>query len=149
MTHPFPSLGWLASLKETINSDVQYAQIAASWEGDLLFAVEPDDQSNGHQQVVYFYLDLWHGQCREIRMFHPNEENLPEARFTLRATRENLLRILNGELEAIQAMMTRRLKVQGSMAYMLRNVPTVVDFVRCARKVGLDPHAPWQAEVQG
>jgi len=32
-------------------------------------------------------------------------------------------------------MMTRRLHVQGSMAYMMRNVPVVLDFVRCAREV--------------
>jgi hypothetical protein len=25
--------------------------------------------------------------------------------------------------------------VKGSMAYMMRNVPTVLDFVRCAREV--------------
>jgi len=35
----------------------------------------------------------------------------------------------------MQAMMTRRLQVEGSMAYMMRNVPTVLDFVRCAREV--------------
>jgi hypothetical protein len=38
----------------------------------------------------------------------------------------------------MQAMVTRRLKVQGSMAYMLRNVPTVLDFVRCCRLVEID-----------
>jgi putative sterol carrier protein len=30
------------------------------------------------------------------------------------------------------AMMTMKLKVQGSMGYMMRNVPTVLDFVRVA-----------------
>jgi hypothetical protein len=32
-------------------------------------------------------------------------------------------------------MMTNKLKVQGSLGYMMRNVPTVLDFVRCAREV--------------
>jgi hypothetical protein len=31
-------------------------------------------------------------------------------------------------------MMTSKLKVRGSMGYMMRNVPTVLDFVRCANE---------------
>jgi hypothetical protein len=38
----------------------------------------------------------------------------------------------------MQAMITRRLKVEGSMAYMLRNVPTVLDFVRCCSSVEIE-----------
>jgi hypothetical protein len=30
------------------------------------------------------------------------------------------------------AMMTNKLRVRGNMGYMMRNVPTVLDFVRCA-----------------
>jgi hypothetical protein len=33
----------------------------------------------------------------------------------------------------MQAMLTRRLQVSGNMAYILRNVPVVLDFVRCCR----------------
>jgi hypothetical protein len=32
-------------------------------------------------------------------------------------------------------MVTRKLRVQGSMAYMMRNIPVVLDFVRCAREI--------------
>ena len=39
------------------------------------------------------------------------------------------------KLDPMQAMMTRKLNVQGSMAMMMRNVPVVLDFVRCAREV--------------
>jgi putative sterol carrier protein len=42
---------------------------------------------------------------------------------------------MKGELNPMQAMMTRKLQVNGSMAYMMRNVPTVLDFVRCCRDV--------------
>jgi putative sterol carrier protein len=35
----------------------------------------------------------------------------------------------------MSAMMTSKLKVSGSMGYMMRNVPTVLDFVRCANEV--------------
>ena len=55
--------------------------------------------------------------------------------FLLTASFENLTKILKGELDPMQALMTRKLHVHGSMAYMMRNVPTVLDFVRCAREV--------------
>jgi len=41
--------------------------------------------------------------------------------------------VLGGSLDPMQAMLTRRLQVSGNMAYILRNVPVVLDFVRCCR----------------
>ena len=60
---------------------------------------------------------------------------MPKPAFTLRATQAMLLRIMGGELDPMQAMVTRKLKVEGNMAYMMMNVPTVLDFVRCCRQV--------------
>ena len=45
------------------------------------------------------------------------------------------MRIMDGNLDPMQAMVTRKLKVEGSLAYMMRNVPTVLDFVRCCQQV--------------
>jgi putative sterol carrier protein len=44
--------------------------------------------------------------------------------------------VLAGSLDPMQAMLTRRLQVSGNMAYILRNVPVVLDFVRCCRLAG-------------
>ena len=35
----------------------------------------------------------------------------------------------------MQAMMTRKLQVQGNMSVMMRSIPVVLDFVRCAKEV--------------
>ena len=45
------------------------------------------------------------------------------------------MRVLKGDLDPMQAMMTRKLAVQGSMGYMMRHVPTVLEFVRSAQAV--------------
>ena len=55
--------------------------------------------------------------------------------FILRAPYKNFARVVTGELHPMQAMMTRKLQVKGNMAVLMRNVPTVLDFVRCAREV--------------
>jgi putative sterol carrier protein len=127
----FPSSEWLQGLETKLNSDEKYAQIARNWEGDLFFLIEPED---GLKEQLTFYLDLWHGTCRSVD-YNPAPEKYHKPVFTLRATYKNITAILTGKLDPMTAMMTNKLKVQGSLGYMMRNVPTVLDFVRCAREV--------------
>jgi putative sterol carrier protein len=127
----FPSSEWLSGLKEKLNSDERYAQVAKKWEGDLLFVIEPE--GNLDEQLT-FYLDLWHGACRSVE-YNPESEKYPKPVFTLTAKYNNITSILGGKLDPMTAMMTNKLKVRGSLGYMMRNVPTVLDFVRCAREV--------------
>jgi putative sterol carrier protein len=126
----FPSPEWTQALMDKLNSDEQYARIARNWEGDLVFDIEPGGPL---KQKVVIYLDLWHGTCREAA-YGKDLSGLKPA-FTLRAPYENFIRVLKGEMHPMQAMMTRKLQVQGNMAVMMRNVPTVLDFVRCAQEV--------------
>ena len=126
----FPSSEWLQSLMEKLNSDLRYAQIAHAWEGDMLFLIEP---GGNLAQTTEFYLDLWHGKCRDAYVVEKTGDVKPV--FTLKGTYENYVRLLKGEIDPMQAMLTRKLSVQGNMAVMMRNVPTVLDFVRCCREV--------------
>jgi putative sterol carrier protein len=136
MGYAFPSEEWLLALKAVLNGDAAYARIARNWEGDMLCVLEKDA---GEGWAAVFYLDLWHGACREVRAYPPADGELPKVAFVLRAPLHNFYKVIAGELDPMQAMMTRRLKVEGNMAYMLRNVPTVLDFVRCCRLVEIDP----------
>ncbi len=138
MAYPFPSEAWLEALKEVLNSDERYARTAKNWEGDMTVVIEQGEQGRVENLPVAKYLDLWHGKCRDVKMIDPEQEKLPEAAFTLRATIDNIYKIFTGDLDPMQAMLTRRLRVEGNMAYMLRNVPTVLEFVRCARNVEIE-----------
>jgi putative sterol carrier protein len=124
----FPTAEWVQALKNKLNSDEHYAQIARNWEGDIRFIVDP---SGPLTETVIFYLDLWHGKCRDACMEHSDRK----AAFILRASYDQFMRVLLGELDPMQAMLTRKLSVAGSMAVMMRNIPTVLDFVRCCREV--------------
>jgi putative sterol carrier protein len=131
MNAVFPSEEWLKGLEAKLNSDEKYAGIAKNWEGDLFFFIEPD--GNLKEQLT-FYLDLWHGKCRKVE-YKPKPGVYPNPTFTLTATYNNIAAILSGKLNPMTAMMTSKLKVKGSMGYMMRNVPTVLDFVRVAQEV--------------
>ncbi len=130
MAAVFPSAEWLKDLENKLNTDERYAQIASKWEGDMYFVIEPD--GNLKSQMV-MYLDLWHGKCRSVEMVSDIASHSPA--FTLKAGYVNFARVLKGDLDPMQAMLTRKLDVKGNMAVMMRNVPTVLDFVRCAREV--------------
>lgn len=127
----FPSEEWLQGLEKKLNSDQRYNGIAKNWEGDLLFFIEPEGNL---KERLTFYLDLWHGQCRKIE-YKPAPESYPSPAFTLTASYKDITAILKGSLNPMTAMMTSKLKVKGSMGYMMRNVPTVLDFVRVAQEV--------------
>jgi putative sterol carrier protein len=128
MSAVFPSEEWLKGLEARLNSDERYGEIAKNWEGDLFFRVEP---GGNLKEGLTFYLDLWHGKCRKAE-YKPDPSAYPKPVFTLAANYEDLTAILTGKLNPMTAMMTMKLKVQGSMGYMMRNVPTVLDFVRVA-----------------
>jgi putative sterol carrier protein len=121
---------WLDSFEEKLNTDTQYAEIAKNWEGDVFLTVNP---GKFLEEPVVIYFDLWHGKCRQAYFVEDGFDK--EVAFTLNGDYENILRILKGELHPMQAMLTRKLSVQGNMGLLMRNVPTVLDFVRCAQEV--------------
>jgi len=126
----FPGKQWLAQLKDKLNADEVYARVARNWEGDMLFLIEPGGALT-HQ--VAFYLDLWHGKCPDAYVLEDGQQ--VSAVFTLKGPYGNYTRLLKGELDPMQALLTRKLGVKGNMAIMVRNVPTVLEFVRCCREV--------------
>jgi putative sterol carrier protein len=131
MTAVFPSEEWLQGLKTKLNTDSHYNEIAKNWEGDLLFFIGPEGKL---KERVTFYLDLWHGTCRNVE-YNPPADLHPSPTFILTASYQDITSILTGKLNPMTAMMTSKLKVKGSMGYMMRNVPTVLDFVRVAQEV--------------
>ncbi len=131
MSYVFPSAEWLQALENKLNTDPRYAEIARNWEGALFFDIEPEGTL---KEKLTFYLDLWHGKCRNVE-YQPALTSHPNPAFILQASYKNITDILSGKVNSMTAMLTNKLKVRGSMAYMLRNVPTVLDFVRCAQEV--------------
>jgi putative sterol carrier protein len=129
-TATFPSTEWMQAIKEKLNTDEHYAQIAKNWEGDLRIVIEPE---GALQETMWLYFDLWHGKCRDAYLEEQSSSINPA--FVLNSSYPNIIKILSGQVGVMQALMTRMLGIHGSMAYMMRNVPTVLDFVRCCQDV--------------
>ena len=126
----FPTAEWMQALKEKLNSDEKYGEIAQKWEGDMRIVLEADKSL---PENMWLYFDLWHGRCRDAYIEEQSSTLKPA--FILTAPYGNFLKVLSGEVGAMQALMTRLLSVHGSMIVMMRSVPTVLNFVRCCQEV--------------
>ncbi len=126
----FPSPEWMQVTKEKFNTDEKYGQIAKNWEGDLRVVLEPD---GSFTETKWLYWDLWHGKCREAYVEDQSSAKTPALIIT--APYAKFIKVLSGEVGVMQALMGRMVTVRGSMILIMRNVPTVMDFVRCVQEV--------------
>jgi putative sterol carrier protein len=126
----FPSQEWILATKEKFNTDKKYAQIAKNWEGDLRVVLDPD---GALEETTWLYWDLWHGTCRDAYVEDQSSTRSPA--LVIKAPYGNFVKILSGDVGVMQALMGRMVSVHGSMLLIMRNVPTVIDFVRCCQEV--------------
>ncbi len=126
----FPSQEWILATKDKFNTDQKYAQIAKNWEGDLRVVLEAEGKLT---HTTWLYWDLWHGTCRDAFIEDQTSERKPALVIT--APYSNFVKIVSGEVGVMQALMGRMVSVHGSMLLIMRNVPTVIDFVRCCQEV--------------
>ena len=127
MAAPFPSQRWADQFQQRLNDSHAYQTAAQSWEGDLLLVIEG---SGG------LYLDLWHGACREATYL--TELQGKKAAYTITATMENWRKVLAGQLEPMQGMMTRQLRLDGNIVKLMQHLKAAQELVKCAAQVGIE-----------
>ncbi len=126
MAYEYMSPAWIEQLKTEVNRSEAYASSAKNWEGDFYFIVEPLKPGGLPRKI---YLDLWHGKCREAFVVDGQDQKKPE--FTIAGTQGTYRQIFEKKLDPIQALMTRKLKLQGNMMKIMRSVKATLDLVNC------------------
>lgn len=133
MALKFPSEQWIKELEARLNSSESYAQAAATWEGDNIFAVLPDAD---HQATCYLYINLQHGKASDARVLQTVDEKT--ALFTSSAPFSTWRKVLEGRLDPIQAMFSGKIKMVGSMAQILRTPKATFELVKIAGQIDSD-----------
>jgi len=129
----FPSDAWIKELSHQLNESEAYEKSAKDWEGDFVFIVEPDQ---AYDNTAYLFLGLYHGKSPDAAMVTSEDER--EAEFTLRAPFSVWRRVIEGELDPIQGMMTKKMKVQGNMMKIMRYPKAAKEIVSCCALVPTD-----------
>jgi putative sterol carrier protein len=121
----FPSEEWLDEFVEKVNGSAEYADAAATWEGDLVFVYEKEPDK-GVDEDVYAWLDLWHGKCRDAaKLDGPGDPRAQSAKFTITAPYSRWKSVLKKELDPVKGMMQGKIKVKGDL-------PTIVRYVKAS-----------------
>lgn len=127
---PFPSDAWIEAYREALNANEAYAEAAADWEGDFLFVVNPGEAV---PDGATFYVDLWHGKCREARLLGPDES--VDAAYTYAGPYENWVKLIRGEIDPIKGLLTGKFRLKGSMMKVMRYTKAAKLLVETASQV--------------
>lgn len=130
MAYLFPSPEWVDAFREAINNSEAYKVSAAKWEGDFYFVISP---KGAIKEPVKFYLDLWHGQCREAYVVEGEDDKNPE--FVIEGTLDVYRQIFDHKLDPIRALVSRKLKLKGNLGKIMRSVKATLDLVNAAGNV--------------
>jgi putative sterol carrier protein len=126
----FATDAWIQRFHQEINRSEAYRQAARTWEGDFYFVVEPEGSL---AEPVYMYVDLWHGESRAACVVdHPSEK---EPEFVIGAPVSTWQDVVELRLDPMKGLMTRKLKLKGNMAKIMRAVKAANELVRCATRV--------------
>jgi putative sterol carrier protein len=128
----FPTEAWFQALVSLINASDEYREAAVDWEGDIAFLVEAEPD-RGLPADVWGLLDLWHGACRGGGVIEA--ERGREAAYILRAPYSRWREVVTGELDPIKGMMQGKLKVQGDLPTIVRQVRAANELVELTQQI--------------
>ena len=137
MAFRFPSDEWIKELSRQLNASEAYERAARDWEGDFVFIIEADASLS---QTAYLYLNLYHGKSPSA-MQMPSLEGKKIA-YVLSAPFAAWRSVIEGKLDPIQGMMTRKLRVQGNMMQIMRYPKAAKEIVSCCALVPTDFGSP-------
>jgi putative sterol carrier protein len=125
----FPSAEWIEKYMEILNKNAAYEDAAKTWEGDFVFEVTADGTIV--KEPIRFYLDLWHGKCREARMAGPDDK----AEFVYAGPYKNWRDLFDGKIDPIKGIMARKFKLDGDMGKVMRYTKAALELVATTRQI--------------
>jgi putative sterol carrier protein len=133
MAFKFPSDEWIKELGRQLNASEAYERSAKDWEGDFVFIAEPD---SAYPHTAYLFLGLYHGKSTDAALVASEDER--PAQFIIRAPFSAWRQVIEGKLDPIQGMMTRKLRLQGDMMKIMRYPKAAKEIVSCCALVPTD-----------
>lgn len=126
----FASETWIKRFHEEVNHSQAYRQAAKTWEGDFYFVIEPEGSLS---EPVYMYMDLWHGESREA--FIAQDPSVRDPEFVISAPVSTWKDVVELRLDPMKGLLTKKLKLRGNMAKIMRAVKAANELVRCTTRV--------------
>ena len=131
---------WAAAYRDEINRSAVYKQAAAGWEGTvgLVVLAEPDKNVPEDRGI---YMDLWHGEAREIRVTTRDEAERCD--FVITGPYSRWKQVAKKELDATKGIMLGQLKLRGNFPTIVRYTKASNELTECTTRVPVK----WPDEV--
>lgn len=126
----FPGDEWIKALMVELNRSDAYREAAKTWEGDFYFVI---NAGPGVPEDVCLYMDLWHGECREA--FEAVDLSAKTPEFVIRAPLAAWRKVIEKQVDPIRALMTRQLRLQGTMPKIMKHPKAATELVNCCTLV--------------
>ena len=123
---------WVATFEKKIQEDETYKEVAKTWEGTVVIHILANPDS-GLDEDIFMLMDLWHGDCRSVRLVP--EEVGRSADFVLTGELERWQAVMKKELDVVKAMMQGKIKLKGSLPEIVRYVKASIRLVDLAAQI--------------
>jgi len=120
----FASKDWAKAFCKAVNENQNYAEAAATWEGDFIFVIEP---SGNLDHMIRMFVGLYHGDCTGASILKEGQEK--DTEFTFSGPYDNWVKVLKKELDPIQGLMAGKFKLVGNMAKVMRATKAAQELV--------------------
>jgi putative sterol carrier protein len=123
---------WAEAFKAEINKSPVYRQAAANWEGTVGLVVLAEPDKNVPDDMGIF-LDLWHGEARDVRpCTRPEAE---AAQYVITGAYSRWKKVAKGEMDATKGIMLGQLKLKGDFPTLVRYTKASQELTECTTRV--------------
>ena len=137
MAYRFPSEEWIQAWESAVNDDAVYAEKSEGWgvgfDGDMIFHLQSDDRL---PEDRYFFVGLEDGTAYDCQTIESPEE--VDHGFVLRGTYTDWVRLTNGEVGAIDGLMSGVFDLDGDMQKVLQYSDAAARLVDIAAEIESD-----------
>ena len=99
---------WASEFEKRIQGDDKYKNAAKTWEGSCVLVFKAKEEA-GLQEDVFVFMDLWHGECRSVKIV-PREIGR-SGEYVLEGEYDRWKKILRKELNVVKEIATMKLKL--------------------------------------
>ena len=126
---------WAEAFKAEINASPVYKQAAANWEGSVGLVVLAEPDKNVPEDMGIF-LDLWHGEARDVRICSRPEAEA--AQFVITGSYSRWKKVAKNELDATKGIMLGQLKLRGDFPTLVRYTKASQELTNCTTRVAVN-----------
>ncbi|MFO8164261.1 MAG: SCP2 sterol-binding domain-containing protein [Thermodesulfobacteriota bacterium] len=99
---------WASEFEKKIQADEKYKDAAKTWEGSVVLVFKADPEA-GFENEVFVFMDLWHGECRFVRLVPAEVGRIGD--YVLETEYGRWKKILRKELNVVKEIATMKLKL--------------------------------------